>query len=151
MNKKYDDYTKALFEAVEKINDQDWKRTYKRFMKKRKAFKRALPENDYKYLSFQWYQEGVARFTEYAFLEILKDYKSIKEIELLTDFIPYTQYKDEFYTHHLKNVNTLKLSDHQRLAVYDVGFAESLILGKQNPGWKKDYLNTKFDLEKFHQ
>jgi len=146
----YESYTIQLRKTIENINDKDWKRNYKKLIRKRKLFKNTLSENDYKYLLFQWYQEGVARFTEYAFLELLKNYIPEIEVSSLNDFIPYDKYIHEFYLKHIANVTNLKLDKFKRVTVYDVGFAESLVIRKKNPDWNNNYLKEKFDLRKFY-
>ncbi|WP_436515407.1 hypothetical protein [Ekhidna sp. To15] len=147
---KYEAYAQALYDAVNAIGKTSWNEAKKKFFKTRKAFKAVLSEDDYKYLSFQWYQEGIARYTEYAFLEMLKEFEVAQEIEQLEDFVSFEEYKKSFFEKHMKSVLNLKLEEVGRVTVYDVGFAEALILREFNPGWEDKYLDIKFDLEKLY-
>jgi len=151
VNKKYEKYTRYLVKAVENRTSKNWDRVYRKLMKRKNNFKKALSKNDYKYISFQWYQEGVARYTEYAFLELLQNYQPSKEVLSLNNFISFNDYKDQFCNKHIANVVRLKLSEIKRVTVYDVGFAEALIVEKQNPNWKKMYLKEKFNLDKLYK
>lgn len=146
----YEVYTNALYNAVKAIGTDDWDKAKKVFFEARKSFKERLSSDDYKYISFQWYQEGVARYTEYAFLEKLAGYTPSYELKELPDFIAFDDYKEAFFEKHIENVRSLKLEEVGRITVYDVGFAETLILRKLNAGWDENYLKIKFDLEKLY-
>lgn len=151
VNAKYNSYTKQLAKTVKYINHKSFRRHYKKLHKARGRLEKTLSKNDYKYLLFQWYQEGVARYTEYAFLERLSSaYVPSKEIEQLSDFVAYDIYKKQFYKKHIANVSAWTLKGKQRETVYDVGFAQSLILRKQNPEWTANYLTQKFDLRRLY-
>ena len=147
VGKLYEKYTSALSHAIEMLDSDGWEDAYNKLKKRREKFKKSVPINDYKYLSFQWYQEGVARYTEYAFLENLKEYTPGQDIKKLKDFIPFKTYLPKFFKHNLDMITQLKLAEYKRETVYSVGFAETLILRKVNPDWRKDYLIQKFDLE----
>ncbi|WP_272149786.1 hypothetical protein [Tenacibaculum aiptasiae] len=150
VNKYYEKYTEFLIKAVEARNNKNWEKIYKQYIDKRKEFKESLGEDDYKYISFQWYQEGIARYTEYAFLRLLQDFEPSKEVLNLKDFVAYEVYLKEFYTRHLENVKKMKLSKEKRITVYDIGFAEALIIEYVNKDWKDKYLIEKFDLKKLY-
>ena len=149
--KSYNEYTEALYAAVKAIDTEQWITLKDKFLKQRQAFKESLSPNDYKYISFQWYQEGIARYTEYAFLErIVEEYEPTEEVKSLGDFVPFDSYKKEFFEKHIESVRNLKLEEVGRITVYDVGFAEALILRELNPDWDRNYLKKKFDLEKLY-
>ncbi len=148
--KVYESYTQQLKHTVEDIDSDRWTKNYQKLLKKRNHLKDVLSENDYKYLSFQWYQEGVARYTEYALLELLREHIPSQDVLAISDFVEYDEFIEDFYATHLNNVTNLKIDEHQRLTVYDVGFAETLIIRKKNPSWANRYLTEKFDLFKLH-
>ncbi|MGH1364557.1 MAG: hypothetical protein ACRBF0_13435 [Calditrichia bacterium] len=147
----YESYTQQLKLTVENLSDANWDKLYQTLQERRNKFKATLSEKDYKYIAFQWYQEGIARYTEYAFLELLQNYQSSEEVIALADFISYRDYLKDFYTKHLSNVINMSLSEMKRFTVYDVGFAEALIIRKKNPHWHRRYLTDKFDLEMLHK
>ena len=147
---KYDIYTDALYKCVRSIDTEQWEQAKEKYLKAREQFKAVLDPADYKYISFQWYQEGIARYTEYAFLEKLIEFDVSAEIRALADFVPFDQYKESFFEKHMNSVLNLKLKEVGRITVYDVGFAEALILREVNPNWQDRYLDIKFDLEKLY-
>ena len=60
------------------------------YMAARKGFQALLPADDYKYLSFQLWKEGVARYTEYRVAkEAAARYRPTKEFAALKDFTPF--------------------------------------------------------------
>lgn len=147
---KYTNYTQALHEAVYAIGTERWEDAKRGYFQARELFKSALSTDDYKYISFQWYQEGIARYTEYVFLEKLEDNEPTKEVRELSDFVPFGAYKQSFFEKHLRSVLDLRLEEVGRVTVYDVGFAEALILRESNPGWERNYLEIKFELQKLY-
>lgn len=146
----YDTYTSALKAAVDHISHKDFDSYFRQFLKARKSLKQNISTNDYIYFSFQLYQEGIARYTEYAFLDAMKDFSPSKELKKIADFEPFSLYKKRFYKKHLNNVVNLKLDQIKRVCFYDAGFAEALLINKVNSTWRDRYLLDKFDIEKFY-
>ena len=93
----YKTYTTALKKAVEMRQSKNFNIYFNQFRKARDKFKSSLKENDYKYFSFQLYQEGIARYTEYGFLDLIKDYTPSKEVQAIKDFIGFKEYQKTFY------------------------------------------------------
>ncbi len=147
---KYEVYANTLQKAVKELNTPQFKEYYKLFSKARKEFKEVLQPDDYKYFSFQLYQEGMARYTEYAFLETLKKYTPTIEVQTIQDFKAFNNYKNSFLTKHINNITALKLDQQKRVCFYDIGLGEALLINKVNPNWKDQYLLDKFDIEKFY-
>jgi hypothetical protein len=61
-------YTNALSKTVSEINDKNFKRAFREFIVQRKKLMHLIKPADYRYFSFQLWQEGIARYTEYKFL-----------------------------------------------------------------------------------
>jgi hypothetical protein len=115
----------------------------------RKKLIQLLKPADYRYLSFQLWQEGIARYTEYKFLQLLDEYIPFDDIFLLPDFIPFKKFKEQFLMSHLASVTGLKLEKEKRVCFYDIGLAEGILLDKLNPQWRLQYLSKKFFLENY--
>ena len=148
----YKTYTQALQELSEmNISDTSFKSAYKTFLKARNQLKSQLPNEDYAYFSFQLWQEGIARYTEYKFLELLTNYEPSKDIIKLDDYIPFKTLKSSFLQKELENISALKLQEHKRVCFYAIGLAEGLILDKVNPEWRDLYLSKKFYLENYYK
>ena len=146
---QYTKYTSALSKTVSGINTKNFKKLFNEFIAERKKLIQLLKPADYRYLSFQLWQEGIARYTEYKFLQLLDEYIPFDDIFLLPDFIPFKKFKEQFLMSHLASVTGLKLEKEKRVCFYDIGLAEGILLDKLNPQWRLQYLSKKFFLENY--
>lgn len=143
----YELFTKALYKAVRQGNRSN----LKKYFAARRKLRDTLSEADYRYLSFQIWQEGLARYTEYNFLELLEleNYRPSKEMEALPDFISFPEYKSKMYQNDLDNLLQNKLDQNKRVCFYYVGFAEGILLDRLNKSWREKYLTDKFYIENY--
>jgi hypothetical protein len=146
---QYLNYTRALSKAVSAIHTNDFKKSVDEFSAQRKKLMGLLKAADYRYISFQLWQEGIARYTEYKFLELLDNYKPAIEVSQLPDFISFKKFKEGFMRSNLSSVTTLKLEKEKRICFYDIGLAEGILLDRLNPQWRMEYFSKKFFLEKY--
>ena len=147
--KAFSRFSKALHDALKSLDSDNFELFLQSYAKARTALKKGLRPDEYKYFSFQVWQEGVARYTEYKFLETMEKYKPSPQIQALPDYVPYEEYKDKLYTEELENLLSYKLSEQKRTCFYLIGFAEAVLLDYLNPNWKKMYLKNKFYMEKY--
>ena len=146
----YTAYVAALKAALlQEAQKETFKTALEHYRNKRADFKASLAPSDYRYFSFQLWQEGIARYTEYKFLELLKDYKPSKAVRELEDFIPFSELYKTHKTKALNQLTKLSLSKDKRVCFYAVGMIEGLLLDLQNPNWHSQYLNQKFYLEHY--
>ena len=146
---QYSKYTRALSNAVSGINQNDFRKLLAQYTDERKKLIGLFKPSDYKYFSFQLWQEGIARYTEYKFLEVLDDYTPSVEVAALPDFVPFNKFREQFLTRHLASVTALKFETEKRVCFYDLGLAEGMLLDKLNPLWRSQYFSTRFFLEKY--
>ena len=146
---QYTKYTNALSKAVSGIDAKNFRHLFKEYLVERKNFVQLLKLADYRYFSFQLWQEGIARYTEYKFLQLLDEYTPSNGISLLSDFTPFKKFKEQFLVSHLASVNGLKLEKEKRVCFYDIGLAEGILVDKLNPKWRSQYLKKKFFLENY--
>jgi hypothetical protein len=146
---QYENYTQALSAAVSAIDTKNFKAAFRKFNTERRKLFQLLKPSDYRYISFQLWQEGIARYTEYKFLELLDEYLPSQEVSALPDFTPFNKFRAEFLKSHLKSVTALKLDKEKRVCFYDIGMAEGLLLDAINPQWRSQYLSNKFFLENY--
>ncbi|MFL5787647.1 MAG: hypothetical protein ACJ748_06315 [Flavisolibacter sp.] len=142
-------YKKALLNAVKSINSSHFKEKFKIYDMERQKFKDLLSPDDYRYFSFQVWQEGIARYTEYKFLMQLHNDPPSDYFIALQDSLSLSSYMDVFYKGQLHKLETEKLSSEKRSNFYAVGFAEGLLLDKINPAWRKNFLTDKFYIEHY--
>lgn len=147
----FNDYTASLKKLVtiDDKNYDDFKNAYSLYLKDRLKFKESISDKDYKYFSFQLWQEGIARYTEIKFLEAMSSYKTSSKVKNLDDYIDFNVLAKQMINKELNTLETLKLNTQKRVCFYSVGMAEGLVLDKQNPKWRKNYFNKKFFLEKY--
>ena len=146
---QYNKYIKALKQTIMSANETEFKDNLTEYVAERRNFAQLLDSTDYKYFSFQVWQEGIARYTEYKYLQLLENYQPQKAVSGLKDFVAFGQYRDQLYTSELKSLSELSLKDNRRICFYAIGFAEGLILDRLNPNWQEDYLTDKFFLEHY--
>jgi hypothetical protein len=116
----------------------------------RQDLKKLLSPDDYKYLSFQLWKEGIARYTEYrvAYWAASK-YKPSREFRELKDFTTFTTAANQVREGIVRELSTLKLEDYKRVAFYPLGAGEGLLLDRANPKWRNRYFTEKFENENY--
>jgi hypothetical protein len=111
-----------------------------------------LSESDYKYMSFQLWQEGVARYTEYKIAETASaHYNPSAEFRMLDDFIPFPEATGTLYRNIMEGLPDPSLDIHKRVILYSLGAVETLLLDLVDPSWKSLYFEKKFDLSGMHR
>lgn len=146
---QYKKYAAELSTTLASIGTNSFESDFKKYITKRKLFQQSLKPTDYRYFSFQIWQEGVARYTEYKFLELLETYQPSKEMMSLPDYMSFEKYREEFYREQFNRITDCSLEKSERVCFYAVGLAEGLILDKLNPSWRENYLSKKFYLEEY--
>jgi hypothetical protein len=120
------------------------------YLKERHRLKAMLNSDDYKYLSFQLWQEGIARYTEYrmAMLAAAK-YKPTRVFRALKDYTPFAKAAADTRARIFKSLAEIKLDELQREAFYPFGAGEGLLLDRANPHWQERYFVEKFNVENY--
>jgi hypothetical protein len=119
-------------------------RAYKEAQRK---FQQLVSADDYKYLAFQFWKEGIARYTEYRVAQFAASrYRPTKEFRALPDYRPFAETARNTYDGIFRQLQTQKLGESKREVVYSFGAAEGLLLDQIKPGWRQRYFVEKFDL-----
>jgi hypothetical protein len=105
-----------------------------------------LAADDYRYLEFQLWQEGVARFTEYAVARAAESRKPSAAFSSLPDYEPYRQAAERARRDLRLKLEQLDLGRDRRVAFYPIGAAWALLLDETRPGWKQAYRRRPFVL-----
>jgi hypothetical protein len=103
------------------------------YLNERGKFQKLLKDADYKYFSFQLWQEGVARYTECKVAELAGAQYHPKEARNKI----------------LEQLQHLNLKEDRRVVFYPLGAGESLLLDEVNPNWRDRYFKEPFFLEKY--
>ncbi len=137
---------------LEALRTFDAERTVKvlAYLEARKRFQELLPVADYKYFSFQLWQEGVARYTELKMADLAaRLYKPTERFRALLDFTSFGVVADSLRSELVSELADLSLKKIRRIGFYTLGAGEALLLDRVNPAWQKRYFNEKFFLEKY--
>ncbi len=146
---QYELFTEALYKTIINPKGKKHQSNLATYLAERKKLKHLLADADYRYFSFQIWQEGLARYTEYKLLELLKNYKPSKEMLALPDFKSFSELKSKMYQNEIENLIKNKLADTKRICFYSIGLAEGIILDRLSKSWRKKYLTDKFYIEHY--
>jgi hypothetical protein len=114
----------------------------------RDTLRRRLTAADYRYFEFQLWQEGVARYVEYAAARAASadSAKPSAAFEGLADYQPYSAAAAEARRGLRRELEHLALGRQRRIAFYPVGAAMALLLEETRPDWKQAYGRRPFAL-----
>ncbi|HEX6717811.1 MAG TPA: hypothetical protein VF088_11910 [Pyrinomonadaceae bacterium] len=120
------------------------------YLEARHALQKMLSADDYKYMSFQLWKEGIARYTEYRVAQwAAAKYQPSREFRQLKDFTTFASTADQIHERIVRELATLKLENYKRVAFYPLGAGEGLLLDRANPNWRRRYFAEKFDNENY--
>jgi hypothetical protein len=143
--------SKLLAEVLRAKKKSEFSAKLRAYIQAREAFRRMLGPDDYRYFSFQVWQEGMARYTEYRIAEsAAKRYRPSREFRALKDYTPFGEVAASILNERiLSSLPTLQLDKSERLVFYPFGAAEGLLLDRANPKWQSRYFAEKFYVERY--
>jgi hypothetical protein len=148
---KFSRLSQLLAETLQAKARQDFDSKLANYLKERKAFQDLLSPDDYKYFSFQLWQEGIARYTEFRVADLAASkYKPTKAFRSLQDYTPFREVAETILNRQiLGRLSELKIEKSERLVFYPFGAAEGLLLDRTNSRWRGRYLTEKFYLDRY--
>lgn len=143
--------SKLLAEALQAKPQSEFSAKLEAYLDARKRFHGLLSPDEYKYFSFQLWQEGIARYTEFRIADLaVKKYEPSSEFRALKDYTPFELVAVSVLNQQiLGNLPTIQIEKSQRLVFYPFGAAEGLLLDRANPNWQSLYFAEKFYLDKY--
>jgi hypothetical protein len=107
-----------------------------------------LTAADYRYFEFQLWQEGAARFIEYAAAQAAaaEAGKPSAAFVRLADYEPYSTAAAGARRSLRRELEQLVLGRQRRIAFYPIGAATALLLEETRPDWKSAYGARPFEL-----
>jgi hypothetical protein len=122
------------------------------YLAARERFHDVLSDADYRYFSFQVWQEGLARYTEYKLARSAEvAYRPSPEFEAIPDFVPFGETAEAMRRFVLDELSRMSLKDSKRMAFYHVGAAEGELLDRANPGWRDRYNSDRFYVDRYFE
>ena len=140
-----------LLSSVNETDQEKFATLVKQYIRERKKFFARLSSDDHKYLSFQLWQEGIARYTEIKAAEAAAQYQPTAEYAALSDFEPLTKYAARVRAETLDELRRADIVKSKRLAVYSFGAAEGLLLDRLDPNWKDRYFKYLLSTDSFFE
>ncbi len=114
----------------------------------RERLRKPLLADARRYLDFQVWKEGVARYTEIRMAEkAAAAFAPSAAFRALPDFVPYAKAAAALHEEVLRDLEKGDLAGMKRLIFYSYGAGEALWLDDERPCWKDGYLRTLFSLE----
>ena len=113
----------------------------------RGALRAALPADDDRYLAFQMWQEGVARFTELAAARFAAArFTPSAGFRALPDFVPFATAAERIESGIHAGLRA-PLARNRRVAFYSVGAATAMLLDETGREWRSQYLSGEMKLD----
>jgi len=138
--------SQALDTAI-KASSSEREQRVRDFLDSQEKFRSLVSADDYRYLAFQFWKEGIARYTEYhVALLAAQKFQPSKEFQALQDYQSYTQVAEITRAGISRQLLNQKLGESKREVVYSFGAAEGLLLDQIHPSWRAKYFVEKFDL-----
>lgn len=151
ISEQYKRLTETARKTLTADNEDSFNKNLLLFLEEREKFKNMLEEKDYRYFSFQIWQEGIARYTELLTAKILSEvYEPSHEFMELPDYVDFDTYYGQLYDKILMRLDSQSLSFDKRNCLYTLGAAEGLMLDRINPEWRDKYFDEKFYIEKYY-
>jgi len=113
----------------------------------RDALRKVLAADDFHYFEFQLWQEGAARFIQYAVARAAaKSWEPSADFRRLPDYEPYGQAAEGALRGLRRELEQLDLARQRRVAFYPIGAALALLLDDTRADWKREYTRHPFRL-----
>jgi hypothetical protein len=146
--RKLTDLLLTAYEAKGKVEREE---SFSRYLRAREAFAGSVDPKHYRYASFQLWQEGTARYTQYKMAELAaRELKPSKAFRALPDFVPFEREAERIDEMTMNEMRTLDLAKWQRVVFYPFGAVEGLMLDRLDPDWRAKYFKNQFELERFY-
>jgi hypothetical protein len=150
VSRQFNQMSRLLLEALNAKSRRLFAGKLADYLKARGALKNLLSADDYKYLSFQLWKEGIARYTEDRIAHwAAEKYEPSREFQDLHDFTTFVSAAQQVRNGITSELATLRLESYKRVAFYPLGAGEGLLLDRANPAWRSKYFVQKFDNEKY--
>jgi hypothetical protein len=129
----FDRLRDLLLIAVAESDLHNSRKLARQYVEARKQFFAQLPSDDHKYLDFQLWQEGIARYMQIKVAKLAGGFQPTREYAALPDY--------ESFAHYAAHGRRDTLEELRRRA------AEGLLLDRLNPGWQRKYFKHPFSLD----
>jgi hypothetical protein len=115
----------------------------------KRSFRESLTDDEARYLAFQFWQEGVARYSEVRFAQLADAEAALvtPAFRALPDFRSYGDAAAAMLGDMARELAGERLAVQRRTVVYNFGAAEGLVLDRAAPTWRERYFGGTFSLD----
>ncbi len=144
-----DQLASAALEALRSIGSSEFPGMLDAYRLQRDRVGEVLEDSDYRYLSLQLWQEGVARYTELTVARrAAAGFEPSEQFRALADYVSFQEAADSRMAS-IEDELQGSLADAGRVFFYPLGAVEGLLLDETRPNWKQRYLREKFYVERY--
>ena len=123
-----------------------FKSAWSAYLKVREEAHASLRDDDARYLSFQLWQEGIARYTEARIASMAAAaYRPTAAFRALPDYHSFAKEATAAMSRTEREL-AIPLPAAKRTAFYAIGAAEGLLLDRAHPGWQTRYFENMFSV-----
>lgn len=141
---------RSLSDALQSSGGSDFRSKVLSYLERKRKFREILSPDDYRYFSFQLWQEGIARYTEYRIAALGDgEYRPSMQFASLKNATSLRQEADSLRNRILADLPRLSLGSLRRVAFYTIGAAEAMLLDRARPGWQRLYFTKKFFTDEY--
>lgn len=140
-----------LLAALNEPDHEKFRPLARRYITLRKQFFAQLSADDRKYLSFQLWKEGIARYVQVKSAEAAATYKPSAEYVALPDYESFKSYAARARSDTLNELKQADLAKWKRSVVYSFGASEGFLLDRLNPKWRDGYFQHLFTLDPYFE
>lgn len=145
VGRKFDVMRTALDSALH-ASPSALERKWSAYLSARKEALESLSADDAKYLTFQLWQEGIARYTEVRIAALAAEgYEPSAGFRALPDYRSYEDQSKRALSR-IDRELAIPLAETQRTAFYAIGAAEGLMLDRIEPSWRAGYFKRMFSV-----
>jgi len=142
----------SLANALQAKTRSDFSAGLSTYLKQRREVENTLSPDDYRYLSFQMWQEGISRYTEYHIAKLAAaGSRPSKGFRMLKDYRGFDDVAEEIKVGILTELTSINVAESRRVIFYALGAGEGLLLDRINPRWRQRYFVDKFYLDKYFE
>ncbi|HEU4521382.1 MAG TPA: hypothetical protein VFT12_05220 [Thermoanaerobaculia bacterium] len=138
VQQRYEAFTQALSRALRLRQQAGFAAALREVKSRWRELRDQLAPDDYAYLRFQAWQEGVARYVELRIAEAAAAVPCLKDS-------PAAATMDGIVV----SLDKPDLGRSKRVAFYAAGAAIAMLLDETSPGWKAKYVERPFELETY--
>jgi hypothetical protein len=151
VGRSYAKFRDALLVAMDEKDEKRFQQAARAYMVERKNFFAKLSEEDRRYLSFQLWKEGIARYVQVKCAEEAASFTPSAEYKAIGDYESFDSYAKRARRETLHELRHSDLATSKRVVFYALGAAEGFLLDRLKPKWRDGYFDHLFTLSPYFQ